>query len=267
MTMSIEKFFSLFLDELRQHEAMQDYYKFLAEDGRFYFRRNYFFRRLEFVSKHIGSNRNTVWDCGCGYGTTAIFLALNGFKVRGTTLEFYFEHIEKRLKYWSGIGDVKGFTYEYKDIFDESSTRYDRIIVQDTLHHLEPLDKALAILKNKLAENGKMIAIEENGRNLFQRTKDFLLRGTKRIKEVHDERLGRTFLLGNENIRPFDLWKRILSDQGFVMEDHEFIRLFLPGQWSEKNWEDLQERERAIWRRSRIAREYLYWGVNFVVSP
>ena len=38
-----------------------------------------------------------VFDLGCGYGTTALFLVLNGYRVEGITLEFYFKTIKKRM--------------------------------------------------------------------------------------------------------------------------------------------------------------------------
>ena len=64
------------------------------------------------------TQREAIWDCGCGYGTTCIFLALNGIETYGTTLEFYFETVQKRKEYWSRYGDTSLFTCTYENLFD-----------------------------------------------------------------------------------------------------------------------------------------------------
>lgn len=268
MKTDVETFFNLFLEELRGQPEMTSYYKFLNDEKRFYFRKNYFCRRLEYVARHAGPQEGLIWDCGCGYGTTAIFLTLNGYSVYGTTLEFYFEQISRRIQYWSKFGDLSGFTYSYQDLFDMKDTKsvYDRIIVQDTLHHLEPINEALRILYNRLAPQGKLIVIEENGENLFQRTKNFFHRGNKRIIEVYDEKLKKKVLIGNENIRSVEVWEKLLNAQNFYIDDYEYIRYFLPFQWKEKKYEVLVAKEKDIWKRNKILRRYFFLGVNFVAS-
>ena len=103
-----------------------------------------------------------------------MFLALNGFSVRGTGVEsLYDPFIPKRLEFWSRYGDVSTFSYAHEDLFEVRlrERTYTRIILQDTLHHLEPIGSALRILHQSLEADGKIIAIEENGRNLFQRVR------------------------------------------------------------------------------------------------
>lgn len=266
--MDIEKFFDLFMEELKQDNGMSSYYKFLNNKKKFYFRKNYFCRRLKYIQKHVGSLNNFVWDCGCGYGTTAIFLTLNGYKIHGTTLEYYYEHIPKRIKYWSKFGDMETFSYHYSNLFDSKLTDpvYDIIIAQDTLHHLEPINEALAILYKILKPKGKLIAIEENGKNLFQRFKNFLHRGNKKIIEIYDKKLNRKILLGNENIRSFKHWYKLFKNGNFLIDNCEYIRYFLPFKWSGSNYESLQKRENEIWIKNRILRDYFYFGVNFVAK-
>src|SRR5579883_2102294 len=99
--MSPERFFELLLIELEQHKEMQPYYKFLGKRSSWHFRRNYFLQRLRYIQQHLltGNKDISIWDCGCGYGTTCLFLAMNGVKTFGTTLEFYYDSIQKRMAY------------------------------------------------------------------------------------------------------------------------------------------------------------------------
>src|SRR5690554_3261537 len=99
MNMTKERFFDLFLKELEQRTEMHSYYKFLEQADYFDFRKNYFLERLGYIEKNIRKSTGLIWDCGCGYGTTAIFLAMNGIKTHGTTLEFYYDVLKKRLDY------------------------------------------------------------------------------------------------------------------------------------------------------------------------
>src|SRR5580700_1896820 len=113
--MSPEQFFELMLKELEVHTEMQPYYKFLGKKSSWHFRRNYFLERLRYIQKNLvdatrnsanGAEQLSIWDCGCGYGTTCLFLAMNGIKSHGTTLEFYYDTIQKRREYWGRYGDT-----------------------------------------------------------------------------------------------------------------------------------------------------------------
>ena len=199
--MTVEEFFTLFQIELSENKNLQKYYKFLNDPIRFEFRKAYFCQRLQYILDNIDSNTR-IWDCGCGYGTTGIFLSLNGIKSEGTTLEFYFKEIPNRLDFWKKYGEISNFTFDYKNVFDGvPANSYDTIILQDTLHHLEPLDSSIAIFNNALSPKGNIILIEENGSNIIQNLKLIKQRGFKKVKEIYDEKLQKTILLGDENIR------------------------------------------------------------------
>ena len=97
--MEIEVFFDLLLKEIKLNDDLSQYYKFHASDRRFKFRKAYFVQRLQYIIDHMPKNKTVkVFDLGCGYGTTALFLALNGYRVEGITLEFYFKTIKKRMR-------------------------------------------------------------------------------------------------------------------------------------------------------------------------
>lgn len=270
MSMSVETFFDHFLDELQENPELRYYYKYLDKPSRFEYRKAYFCQRLEYIQKHIKHTDQRIWDCGCGFGTTAIFLALNGIKTHGTTLEHYIDELPKRLNFWEQFGDVSGFSYSYENIFDHQFEKHskDVIIIQDTLHHLEPLDKAVEILDHVLAPGGKMLIIEENGNNIIQNIKLYLQRGNKKIIQIYDEHLKKHILLGNENIRSINSWKKIFEKQGLKInpESIQYIRYYLPFMFPNKKAEKLLKREQLLWKKYPILKEYFYFGINFIVE-
>ena len=267
--MQPEQFFELMLKELEVHTEMQPYYKFLGKKSSLHFRRNYFLQRLRYIQEHAANGQDlSIWDCGSGYGTTCLFLAMNGIRTHGTTLEFYYDMVQKRKEYWSQYGDTSLFTYSYENLFDNppAADSYDLIIVQDTLHHLEPLKDALHIFHNCLRNKGRVLAIEENGNNVIQRAKLYKYRGNKRIITIWDEKLQKDILIGNENIRSLDSWRHLFEEQAFELPEGEvqYIRYYLPVNYKFKNSEQLLKQEQQIQSKPGLRREYLFFGLNFI---
>lgn len=267
--MTVDQFFSLFLKELEQNKNLQHYYKFLENQQRFEFRKAYFCQRLEYILQSLPDKNARILDCGCGYGTTGIFLALNGYKVEGLTLEFYHQEIASRMKYWAQHGDVSGFTAVYENIFDVSypPQTFDYIILQDTLHHLEPLDQALAILKRILKVGGRIVLIEENGNNIVQNLKLIKQRGFKKVKTIYDEKLGKSILLGDENIRSLAAWKKACAKHKLAIDTHsvQYIRYYYPGKYAKLDAKQLVEREQILWKKNAFLKQYFFFGLNFVL--
>ena len=270
MHMTPEHFFELFLKELEQREEMHRYYKFLGKESSFHFRKNYFLERLRYIAKHINDPALSVWDCGSGYGTTCLFLAMNGIKTHGTTLEFYFDTVAERYAYWNQFGDASLFTCSYENLFDNppAPDSYDTIIVQDTLHHLEPIDDALQIFHKALRKGGKIIAIEENGNNIIQNAKLYKYRGNKRIIKQWDEKLQKDILIGNENIRSLKTWDGLMQQNHFAIEKPsvQYIRYFLPYRYRNADPEALLKKEWTIQQKSHFRKEYFFFGLNFVAE-
>ncbi len=275
--MTVEQFFELFLEELKHRDKLREYYKYHDDPAKLPFRKAYFTQRLQYVLDQVRSAQfpnfpisqfPSIWDCGCGYATTQIFLALNGFASRGTTLEFYYKEIPARLDYWSRYGDMSLVRTSYEDVFSTqvNPNSEDIIIVQDTLHHLEPLQDSLRIFHQTLRPGGQLIAIEENGNNLIQRLKLYKQRGNNRIIDYYDEGLGRMVKMGNENIRPYYVWRSEFIKAGFEMEEDKlhYVRFFPPGFFLKNQPADVQKREQALWQRYGVLREYFFFGVNFV---
>jgi SAM-dependent methyltransferase len=262
--MTVSTFFDLFLEELRQNERMWIYYKFLKDPGKLNFRKAYFCQRLQYVLDHVGPKEQAIWDCGSGYGTTALFLAMNGYRVYGSTLEYYFNELDARRKYWSAYGDTSLFECVYENILDTSyRQKFNTIILQDTLHHLEPIHDALEIVNQAVKPGGKLIVLEENGANIVQNAKLLLRRGFKKTITYNDVRLGKTITFGNENIRGLQRWKSLLATRGFAIDDAtiEHIRFYSPYRFS--NYETTRMKEKALAEKFPLLRKYFYFGINF----
>lgn len=268
--MSPERFFELMLKELEVHTEMQPYYKFLGKQSSWHFRRNYFLQRLRYIKDHITSPAAAIWDCGSGYGTTCLFLAMNGIRTHGTTLEFYYDMVQQRKQYWSQYGDTSLFTCTYENLFDSPPppATYDWIIVQDTLHHLEPIGDALRIFNTALRPGGKVLSIEENGSNIIQRMKLYKYRGNKRIITIWDEKLQKDILIGNENIRSLQSWRTLFEKSGFHIGDKsiQYIRYFLPLHYRFTEASKLLDKEQRIQATHGLRREYLFFGLNFIAE-
>ncbi len=273
--MSPERFFELMLKELEVHTEMQPYYKFLGKQSSWHFRRNYFLQRLRYIARYlVEENREgmpvSIWDCGCGYGTTCLFLAMNGIKTYGTTLEFYYDTIKKRVAWWGQYGDTSLFTCTYENLFDNrpAANSYDWIIVQDTLHHLEPIDDALEIFNASLRPGGRVLSIEENGNNIIQRLKLYKYRGNKRIITIWDEKLKKDILIGNENIRSLETWGRLFEKNKFRINagSVQYVRYYLPFNYRFSDPEKLLEKEQKIQQGKGLRREYFFFGLNFVAE-
>ena len=268
--MTVEQFFELFVEELKDNKDLQYYYKYLENPAKFEYRKAYFCQRLQYIADNITNPDLRIWDCGCGFGTTAIFLSINGIASHGTTLEHYIDQIPKRLDYWKQFGDVSKFTYSYENIFDHEfkANSYDLIIIQDTLHHLEPLDEALQILNHVLSKNGNLLIIEENGNNVIQNAKLFLQRGNKRIIKIYDENLKKHILLGNENIRSLATWQKAFLKEGFsIVEDSvHYMRYYLPFAFPNNKAKEKIAKEQKLWKKNKFLKEYFFFGINFMVE-
>ena len=260
-------------EELRQNRSLYPYYKLTdGSTGQQIFRKAYFLQRLAYIDAHIDLSASpSIWDCGCGYGTTCLYLAMNGQPTYGTTLEFYSEQIARRKQFWQTFGNTELFTYEYANVFDQNMRpeQFNYIILQDTLHHIEPLGQALPIFHRALKKGGKIILIEENGGCLVKRALLFKQRGFKRIISVYDDVLKKEVLMGNENIRSEQQWRKAFAASGFQIEEDsvQYIRHHFPWRYRENNMQQIikEEQNRA---NCQLSRHYAFFGLNMVfVKP
>jgi SAM-dependent methyltransferase len=270
--MTTATFLDIFMKELDHNPTLYPYYKLNhGSEAQKAFRKAYFLQRLNFIEKQVEKKENiTVLDCGCGYGTTAFFLSMNNIPVVGTTLEFYFEQIDNRKKYWSHFGNIEPLTFEYQNIlestFEENS--FDYIILQDTLHHIEPVEKALQIFFKLLKKGGKIILVEENGACYPRQAILFAKRRNKRIIEYFDPILQKTILLGNENIRSENKWIRLFEKEGFtnLKQETGYIRYYYPFVYKNKKMEEITEKEQKIAKKNPWLKHRFFFGMNMVFT-
>lgn len=268
--MTVKEFFSHFEAELHANKELTDYHRVVNSESLYHFRRAYLEQRYNFVVDQVSKPGARVWDVGCGFGTTSILLALNGFEVVGTTLEYYYDQMQERLKYWSRFGDLSKLSFEYKNMFDESPAdeSFDYIVAQDTLHHLEPFDEAVRIFHRVLKPNGKIVVSEENGNNIVCNLKHFRERGFRRVKTIYDERLKKDIIIGDENTRGLKKWRKEFSIRPFEFDEDsiEYIRYFFPGKYTGKNTKEIIAKEQSMWPKSRWKRELMFFGMNFTIE-
>jgi len=270
--MTTAAFFDLFIHELDENPQLFPYYK--LNRGSFEqkeFRKAYFLQRLHFIEKHVENRENiAVLDCGCGYGTTAFFLSMNNIHVTGTTLEFYFDQIDKRKKYWSNFGNIKNVVFEYQNILESTFEEncFDYIILQDTLHHIEPITKALQIFYKLLKKDGKLILVEENGACFVRQAILFAKRRNKKIIEYYDQKLQKKLLLGNENIRSEKEWIKLFENEKFVniAQETNYIRFYYPCVYKRKKMEEVIEKEQKIVNKNSWLRHHFFFGINMVFT-
>jgi len=267
--MTLDQFFKHFEEELRENKPLTEYHRFINSSKLYDFRKSYLEQRYQFVLNQIQKPNAHIWDVGCGYGTTSILLGLNGHKVLGTTLEYYFDEITNRLQYWSQYGDISTIRLEYQNMFDNHPEEgsLDYIVAQDTLHHLEPFEKAVEIFDKVLKPDGKIIVSEENGNNIICNIKHFRERGFRRISSYYDERLKKNIVFGNENTRSLSQWKKEFAKGGFKIDPDtiDYIRYYMPGKYDGENTDAIIKKESQLWRKSAILREFFFFGMNFTV--
>jgi 2-polyprenyl-3-methyl-5-hydroxy-6-metoxy-1,4-benzoquinol methylase len=272
MENSLNVFLELFEKELLENEDLRNYHRLISARSPFYnnFRKAYIEQRLEYVLKNIIKQDARILDVGCGYGTTSFLLGMMGHQVTGTTLEYYFNQIDNRLKYWSRIFDTSGVNIKYENLFhsDYSKKEFDYIITQDTIHHLEPVEDAFAIFREILKDNGKIIVSEENGNNIICNLKHFRERGFKRVIEVYDEKLKIKYKMGNENTRSITRWTKLFGRNNLTVDKNsiEFIRFLPPCFYRKRSIEEIINLEKAIGKKLRILRELFFFGINFMVT-
>jgi len=266
---SVSSFFEVFLKELEQNSQLRQYHRIINSRSGYLFRRSYYQQRLEYIINNIDKKDVSILDVGCGYGTTSILIGLLGYKVIGTTLEYYYKEIENRLKFWSSYFDTSNIEFRYENLFksDYKDKEFDYIIVQDTLHHLEPIDKAIGIFHRILKDTGKILISEENGNNIVCNLKHFRERGFKRIIEIYDEKLDEKMLFGNENTRGMLSWQKIFQRNSFKIEDNiEYIRFYPPFTFRRHGMDKVILKEKKLYKKSNILKKYFFFGINFTAK-
>lgn len=270
--MQKEVFYQHLCEELAQNKALYPYYKLInGNTAHRQFRKAYFLQRLDYLDRYLDlSKKPAIWDCGCGYGTTGLYLAMNGQPCYGTTLEYYTKQLENRRQFWNRFGNTNLFTCEHINVFDQTvrPNQYDYIILQDTLHHLEPVADALKIFYDALKKNGKLILIEENGGSVLKNVILFARRGRKKIIKIYDDVLQKEILIGNENIRSEKVWRDIFRQAGFTSEENamQYIRCLPPFCYTKNNMQQIIRKEQSCSQRRKWFCRHAFFGLNMIFT-
>jgi 2-polyprenyl-3-methyl-5-hydroxy-6-metoxy-1,4-benzoquinol methylase len=263
----IDKFLKFFQLELSEKTELNEYHKLFESRWLYSFRMSYFKQRMDYLIKHLPQQPCNVLDIGCGYGTNTFLLALNDIDIEGITLYEFFEPIEKRTKYWNTLGDLKNLKFICNDsnIHSFKNKKFDIIIAQDTLHHIEPINKVLNKIANLLSENGKIIVCEENGSNIMHNIRLFMLRGNNRVSFQFDKKLNKDVLVGNENTRSLSKWLNLFKQSNLEVEDNsvEYLRVLPPIPFA--SYKKISQLEK-LFSKIPFLRNHLFHGVNFTAK-
>lgn len=90
----------------------------------------------------------------------------------------------------------------------------------------------------------------------------------KKIVRIFDEKLNKSILIGNENIKNLDFWESKLNEFDLVL-DHgtvEYIRFYPPFVLNGKNFNSVISREQNIWKKNPFLKKFFFHGINFIAD-
>jgi Holliday junction resolvase len=87
------------------------------------------------------------------------------------------------------------------------------------------------------------------------------------VVEIWDEKLQKPILLGNENIRGLNTWRKTLAKGGLEIDDKktQYIRILPPFMFKKDEMEKKISREQKIISCSRLFRKRFAFGLNMIV--
>jgi len=189
---------------------------------RFLVIKNLFENLLKFPIHDFKSKK--IIEFGCGTGTTSCYLGLNGHKVEGYDFnKFSIEHC-LTLKKKFNLRTVKFFEKEFYNI---KIKKYDIVICNAVIHHLDNPYKAINFLKKFVKKNGYLIlGFGLDSSNLQHN----LMKLTSRLYGIKDEEIYENsnffFKKHIDRCVKFSQRKRknVVYDQ-FINPQHNYINL------------------------------------------
>ncbi len=184
-----------------------------------------------FVQKN--GRKPKILDLGCGYGLESAFITSQsnaqtlGLDAMANKISMARKIKEKMIQ---NSPHLSHLDFQESSIFKFSPPEpFDLIYSAATLHHIEPAKDAAFAISRLLKPEGTFYLSEENGGNpiywLLIRLKMGLLTPIKELRvNPHN---GDFYYLGNENIRPAFLWKKIFEPARFNIKAIRYSR-FLP---------------------------------------
>lgn len=216
----------------------------------------------------------TALDCGCGYGTEALLLGLEGASVTGVDAEpervaiarsrvpFYERRAERPL----------GVDFVHADIlrFLERGPRVDIIWALEAISHIHPLEAFLALAFDRLNPGGLLVTSDPNALNPLARYRAYRIRGAHGLRtrvKAPGEAGGAPVVEAVERVFPVGTYVRTLAQAGFRVTRIEMSG-FLAASLIPRAWHRHAKvcgaavAIQRAWQRLPLLR---YAGMNFTV--
>jgi 2-polyprenyl-3-methyl-5-hydroxy-6-metoxy-1,4-benzoquinol methylase len=170
-----------------------------------------------------------VLEIGCGCGTESLWLALQGYSVKGVDLMDDLLQVARKRKslLTQMVGRELRCEFENRSLLDLENQHHDVIWMEQTFHHLEPRSEVLTKLSALLRPGGKLVISETNGWNPAIQMKYFRLRGLKTVIEVQGAPWG------NERILSANALGRLLRRHGIRQTKLRHFRIFPNKRWAD----------------------------------
>lgn len=216
----------------------------------------------------------TALDCGCGYGTEALLLGLEGVTVTGvdavpervaiakSRVPFYERRTERPL----------GVDYVSADIlrFLEKGPQVDIIWALEAISHIHPLEAFLALACDRLNPGGFLVTSDPNALNPLARYRAYRIRGAHGLRtrvKASGEAGGVPVVEAVERVFPVGAYVRKLAQAGFRVTRIEMSG-FLAASLIPRGWHrnarvcGAAVAIQRAWQRLPLLR---YAGMNFTV--
>lgn len=170
-----------------------------------------------------------VLEVGCGCGTESLWLALQGFGVKGIDISDDLLNVGRARQEILETLLRRRLPCEFKkrSLLDIQDEQYDVIWMELAFHHLEPRAQIVKKLSSCLRPGGKLVISEINGWNPAVQGYLFKLRGFRTVIEAHGTQWG------NERIITARALCRLLEQHGIQKERVRYFRFFPNKRWAD----------------------------------
>ena len=197
-----------------------------------------------------------VLEIGCGCGTESLWLALQGYTVKGVDLlDDLLQVARKRKSLLTQLVDRElRCKFVHRSLLDLENEQHDVIWMEQAFHHLEPRSEVLTKISALLRPGGKLVISDTNGWNPAIQLKLFRGRGFKTVIDMHGAPWG------NERILSANALSRLLSRHGIRRVKLRHFRFFPNKRWAD--W--LISRAGAFDDADHLMLRPLYTHYNYV---
>lgn len=205
------------LGDAQLADTFRQYYSSMFTKGFSGRQRAKFDYQSEDITRRIRNGEiRRVLDLGCGCGSMALWLAVQGAEVVGVDIKEDRMAVARRRQELisAATGRELKVTFDLKSIFDLSDSEpFDAIWMDHTFHHVEPRQQLYRKVAQLLRPNGWVYVVEPNAWNPLVQLIMIRMRGFKTLK-TYPGPDGEPVLYGDERITTPGLIKRGFSRVG-----------------------------------------------------